>query len=342
MGPDDADYAVSFAVRRSTRPACRSTCPRTVRVIATSSSSRCRRSTRWSRPSPCSTTCSSRGSGCSCAASPELAGHARRSAFVEYHRFTAVSYKLPLLDALVGMAALTAEMNGVASAGHVKDKLTQLVIYAETVRALTDMAAMRARSTTHGIAVPRPAHHQPGQVHVRDAGTTHALELVQDCAGGLLVTGPGGADWASAEVRPVLEKFFARSRAGRGAAPPAQHDQRPHRTRLRRLPGSARGPRRGFDRGREDADLPLVRPPTRRGLRTTAGGHRGGTRELTRRTRKPGLRDSRACRSSSCAPKGSRSSTSASAPSTMSTSTWRPASAWRCWARTARARPPRS
>ena len=44
---------------------------------------------------------------------PELAGRSRH-AFVEYHRFTAVSYKLPLLDALVGTAALIAEMNGVA------------------------------------------------------------------------------------------------------------------------------------------------------------------------------------------------------------------------------------
>ena len=35
-----------------------------------------------------------------------------------------------------------------------------------------------------------------------------AIELVQDCAGGLLVTGPGGADWASDEVRPVLEKYY--------------------------------------------------------------------------------------------------------------------------------------
>ncbi len=36
------------------------------------------------------------------------------------------------------------------------------------------------------------------------------MELVQDCAGGLLlVTGPGGTDWANPEVRAVLEKFYA-------------------------------------------------------------------------------------------------------------------------------------
>ena len=34
-------------------------------------------------------------------------------------------------------------MNGVIKAGHIRDKLTQLVIYAETVRALTETAARR-------------------------------------------------------------------------------------------------------------------------------------------------------------------------------------------------------
>ena len=43
--------------------------------------------------------------------------------FVEYHRFTAVSYKLPLIDCLVGLAVALAEANGIERAGHVRDKL---------------------------------------------------------------------------------------------------------------------------------------------------------------------------------------------------------------------------
>ena len=45
-------------------------------------------------------------------------------------------------------------------------------------------------------------------------GYHDALRIVQECAGGLLVTGPGGDDWDAPEVRPVLEKYF-------GAAAPA-------------------------------------------------------------------------------------------------------------------------
>lgn len=145
---------------------------------------------------------------------PELAGPLALS-FVEYHRFTAVSYKLPLLDLLVGSAALVAEMNGVAKAGHIRDKLTQLIIYAETVRALTHTAAERAVVDDRGIAYPDPL--TTNLAKYTFATRYHqALELVQDCAGGLLVTGPGAEDWASDEIRPVLEKYFA------AAAPAAE------------------------------------------------------------------------------------------------------------------------
>ena len=38
-----------------------------------------------------------------------------------------------------------------------------------------------------------------------------AIRIVQECAGGLLVTGPSGDDWDAPEVRPVLEKYFKAS-----------------------------------------------------------------------------------------------------------------------------------
>lgn len=137
---------------------------------------------------------------------PELAAPLALT-FVEYHRFTAVSYKLPLLDALVGAAALVTEMNGVGNVGHVREKLAQLMIYSETVRGLTHLAAQRC-GVHRDIAYPDPL--TTNLAKYTFATRYHqAIELVQDCAGGLLVTGPGGADWASDDVRPVLEKYFS-------------------------------------------------------------------------------------------------------------------------------------
>jgi aromatic ring hydroxylase len=128
--------------------------------------------------------------------------------FVEYHRFTAVSYKLPLIDAMVGAAATIAEMNGVMKAGHIRDKLTKLIVYTETVRGLTEMAAMRAKIGKHDIAYPDPMTTNMAK-YTFATGYHEALALVQECAGGLLVTGPGQSDWESPEIRPILEKYFS-------------------------------------------------------------------------------------------------------------------------------------
>jgi aromatic ring hydroxylase len=129
--------------------------------------------------------------------------------FVEYHRFTAVSYKLPLLDAFVGLAFSLAEVNGISRASHVRDKLTWLIAYAESVRCLTHSAGDRARiDEATSIAYPDPMTTNIAKwFFARDYYA--AVEHVIDLAGGLLVTGMGGADWKSPDVRPYLEKYFA-------------------------------------------------------------------------------------------------------------------------------------
>jgi 4-hydroxybutyryl-CoA dehydratase/vinylacetyl-CoA-Delta-isomerase len=111
-----------------------------------------------------------------------------------------------LLDTLVGAGIAIAKANGIDRAGHVRDKLTWLGGYAETVRGLTELAALRCK-VEDGVAYP-------------DVFTTNlakwtfarefhrAIETVQDLAGGLLVTGPGSRDWDSPTVRPVLEKYL--------------------------------------------------------------------------------------------------------------------------------------
>lgn len=137
---------------------------------------------------------------------PEMAGPLALS-FVEYHRFTAVSYKLPLVDALVGMAIEITRMNGTDHAGHIRDKITHLIGYAESVRALTELAAQRAKIGADGIAYPDPMTTNLAK-YTFATGYHEAIELVQDCAGGLLVTGPSGEDWAHPEIRPVLEKYL--------------------------------------------------------------------------------------------------------------------------------------
>jgi len=129
-------------------------------------------------------------------------------AFVEHHRFTAVSYKLPLVDALVGSAVLMADQNGIAKAGHVREKLVQLIGYAETLRGLTHYAALRAKPRECGIVAPDPLYVNMAKYHFAH-GYHEAVRNVQDIAGGALVTGPGAEDLAAPETAAYYERFYA-------------------------------------------------------------------------------------------------------------------------------------
>jgi 4-hydroxybutyryl-CoA dehydratase/vinylacetyl-CoA-Delta-isomerase len=138
---------------------------------------------------------------------PELAGPLA-IAFVDFHRFTAINYKLPLLDMMVGAASLIADYNGISKAAHVKDKVTQLIAYAETVRGLAQLAAVRSQPGRHGIQQPDPLAVNMAK-YTFAHGFHDAAAKLMDLAGGLLVTGPGGEDWDNLEIRAVLSKYYA-------------------------------------------------------------------------------------------------------------------------------------
>jgi 4-hydroxybutyryl-CoA dehydratase / vinylacetyl-CoA-Delta-isomerase len=126
--------------------------------------------------------------------------------FVRFHRFTAVSYKLPLLELMAGAAHAVAEANGISRAGHVRDKLTHLAAYHTTVRGLIEHAA-RTCTVEDGIAVPNTLLTNVAKYHF--AHNYHqAVQIVQDLAGGLLVTGPAAEDLTSEATRAYVLKYM--------------------------------------------------------------------------------------------------------------------------------------
>jgi aromatic ring hydroxylase len=137
--------------------------------------------------------------------------------FVRFHRFTAVSYKLPLLELLVGSARAIAEYNGVESAGHIREKLTRLAAYHATVQGLIFAAAHQCSMVPPGIAVPNTLLTNVAKYQFA-ANYHQAVQMVQDVSGGLLVTGPSAEDWRSEATRPYLEKYLG---AKKGV--PAEH-----------------------------------------------------------------------------------------------------------------------
>lgn len=126
--------------------------------------------------------------------------------FVEYHRFTAVSYKLPLVDLFVGASRLMAEYNGILRANHVRDKLARLICYTQILRGMTREAARECR-IVDGIAVPNAELVNIAKLHFA-TGYHQALAWVQDIAGGLLVTGPSEEDMNDSHLGELIEKYL--------------------------------------------------------------------------------------------------------------------------------------
>jgi aromatic ring hydroxylase len=127
--------------------------------------------------------------------------------FVRYHRFTAVSYKLPLLELMAGAGAAIAEANGISRAGHVRDKLTHLAAYHTTVRGLIEHAAATCTIEDGGLAVPNTLITNVAKYHF--AHNYHeAVQVVQDLAGGILVTGPAAEDLTSEATRAYILKYL--------------------------------------------------------------------------------------------------------------------------------------
>ncbi len=136
--------------------------------------------------------------------------------FVEFHRFTAISYKLPLTDALVGAAQLITDYNGLTRAGHIREKITRLIAYTQTLRALTVQAAQQCRLVEEGIAVPSPLLVNIAKLHFAE-NYHQMVAYLQDISGGILVTAPGEDDLRNPETRPFIDKYLG-GKAGVSAA----------------------------------------------------------------------------------------------------------------------------
>jgi len=127
--------------------------------------------------------------------------------FATFHRYTGVSYKPPLGELFCGAAALAAESHGLEHASTIRGKIARLAMYPELIRAAR-LAAATECGFAAGIAVPSAVYTNAGKFYF--ASQFHDMvALLQDVAGGLVITAPAEADLKNPETRPLLEKYLA-------------------------------------------------------------------------------------------------------------------------------------
>jgi len=126
--------------------------------------------------------------------------------FAYFHRHTAVSYRIAMTELMLGMAKTIAEYNGIENEPHVIEKITDLVIYFETFKSLAKASCIDY--VVHGgIAVPNPVISNLAKYHF--ASNFHnAVKIVQDLAGGIVVTGPTYKDFKNPELQPYINKYL--------------------------------------------------------------------------------------------------------------------------------------
>jgi 4-hydroxybutyryl-CoA dehydratase/vinylacetyl-CoA-Delta-isomerase len=126
--------------------------------------------------------------------------------FALLHRRTGCAYRVPMSEHLLGVAAAIADYNGVSKAPHVREKLTDMVIYLETLKALSKAACLDF--VMHAdMAVPNPVTTNIAKYHF--AHNYHDIvKIIQDLAGGLVVTAPTYKDYQLDELRPFIDKYL--------------------------------------------------------------------------------------------------------------------------------------
>ncbi len=126
--------------------------------------------------------------------------------FAVMHRRTGSAYRIPLTEQFVGAAQAIAEYNGVDKVPHVREKMTDLVIYLETLKALARAACLDP--VVHGgITVPNPVTTNIAKYHF--AHNYHdVVKIIQDLAGGLLVTAPTYKDYQHPDLKEDIEKYL--------------------------------------------------------------------------------------------------------------------------------------
>ena len=126
--------------------------------------------------------------------------------FTAYHRRSYVC-KTGLGDVMIGAAASIAEMNGVAKASHIKDKLVEMTHLNETIYGTGIASSYQGYKTESGAFICDEMLANVCKHHVTKM-PYEIGRLAQDLAGGLVATLPSEQDYNHPEVGVLLKKYL--------------------------------------------------------------------------------------------------------------------------------------
>lgn len=127
--------------------------------------------------------------------------------FAGYHRQSYGGCKVGVGDVLIGAAAVAADYNGVNKASHIKDKLIEMIHLNETLYCCGIACSSEGQATESGNYMIDLLLANVCKQNVTRF-PYEIVRLAEDIAGGLVVTAPSEADLRGGFTGPYVEKYF--------------------------------------------------------------------------------------------------------------------------------------
>ena len=137
---------------------------------------------------------------------PELAGVFAHSLGL-WERLGGLSAMASSYDALVGFAQLISEANGLDRVGHIKEKISEMLINATLIRASLEAAIENCHITSDGAAFPDELYTNAGKYHGA-ANWSLMVRHLHDIGGGAILTAPLHADFENEQVGHLARKYM--------------------------------------------------------------------------------------------------------------------------------------
>jgi aromatic ring hydroxylase len=141
--------------------------------------------------------------------------------FALFHRHSYSGCKPAMLDYVIGLASLAAEINGIPKAPHVREMLAELIKVGELGYAAgytaSDLGKPEVYIPGQGFAPYGPGNYIPHSIYANvgrfltGEAEFREQEILCNIAGGLPATFPHEKDLLNPEIRPFLEKYLKRN-----------------------------------------------------------------------------------------------------------------------------------
>jgi len=126
--------------------------------------------------------------------------------FSDYQRLSTTACRSGYIDLCIGAAEAMADYNGVARVAHIRDKLVDMSIDAETIYGLAAGSTAMPDETSSGVMLPNTFFVNAAKLYMNDA-LLKAGHRVAEIGGGILVTRPSHRDLENPEVGELLKKY---------------------------------------------------------------------------------------------------------------------------------------